>query len=80
MKLFELLDKQLTRLQQKFPQEQVVRDSRFLQTFLGSLIVCRAISYSLVDSEILPTSNDAFENATRAATHLFKILDLSKSA
>jgi hypothetical protein len=65
-KLFQLIDKQLQRMQQKLPQEQVVGSQNGKNDSESSLNVFRRISFSQEVSGTLHTS----KNASVHDTHL----------
>jgi hypothetical protein len=79
VKLFELIDKQLVRLQQKFPQEQVVSFLHAPMKRFESLKIHRPTSWSPEVWGILRMFRDVFESATLLATLRSLMLDPCKS-
>ena len=79
MKLYELIDRQLNRLLQKFPQEQVVSPFFFLFNGPNYSITFRPTLFFLAAWEIQCTSSTASGNATPLATLLSQIPDISES-
>jgi hypothetical protein len=79
MKLFELIDKQLVRLQQKFPEEQVVSGFCAPVKRFKSLKIYRPTSCSPEVLGILRMFRHVLESATLLATLRSPMLDPCKS-
>jgi hypothetical protein len=79
VKLFELIDKQLVRLQQKFPEEQIVSGFYAPVKRFESLKIHRPTSYSPEALGILRMFRDVLESATPLATLPSPMLDPCKS-
>jgi hypothetical protein len=79
VKLFELIDKHLVRLQQKVPEEQVVSVFYAPVKRFESLKIHRPISCSPEALGILRMFRDVLESATLLATLRSPMLDPCKS-